>query len=118
MNPQDCKRSQVGVAVEATDGLAHRVNPIGEGEKRVEKTEEGRHHFDGIQARRSGDLKNHNDDTQALTDMLETGRQHVDHGKEHQRNKDSSTYKGKLRDRLDTDNQIADGNNQSLPDRE
>ena len=50
--------------------------------------------------------------------MLEAGRQHVDHGKEDQRNKDSSPHKGQFRDRLDPDHQIADGDDQSLPNRE
>ena len=118
VDPQHCNRSQVRVPVETTNCLAHRVNSISEGEKGMEETEEGGHHLDGIQARRSGDLKDHNDDTQALTDMLEAGRQHVDHGKEHQRNKDSSPHKGQFRDRLDPDHQIADGDDQSLPNRE
>ena len=63
MNPQDCKRSQVGVAVEAADGLAHRIDAIGEGEKRMEETEEGGHHLDGIQASRARNLQHDNDDT-------------------------------------------------------
>ena len=115
VNTQNCNRSQVCVPVETTNSLAHRVNPIGEGEERMEETEEGGHHFNGIQARGTRDLKDHNDDTQALTDMLEAGRQHVDHRMEHQRNKDS---KGQFRNRLYTDNQIADGDDQSLPNRE
>lgn len=54
VDSQHCNRSQVRVPVETSNGLAHRVNSISEGEERMEETEEGGHHLDGIQARRSG----------------------------------------------------------------
>ena len=63
MNRQHSNCSNIRVVIEATDRFAHCINAIGEGEKRMEETEEGGHHFDGIQARSARDLQHDNDDT-------------------------------------------------------
>ena len=109
---------QVGVSVEPGDDLTQRVNTVGEGEQRVQEAEEGRQHLDRIQAGRPGNLHNHDDDAQALADVLEARGEHVDDRHKHQRDDHRRPHERGTRHRLHADNQVADRHDERLNDPE
>ena len=79
------------MTIKAGDRLTQRVDPVRERQQRVQHTEEGRHHFDRIQAGSTRNLYDHDDDAQALADVLEAGRQHVDDRHKHHRDEHGRT---------------------------
>ena len=115
MNCQHPNCSNIRVVIEATDRFAHGIDAIGEREKRVEETEEGRHHLDWIQASSTRDLQHDNDDAKAFTNVLETSRQHVNNREIGQGTDHRCPNKSKLGDSLDPNDEISNRHNHCLP---
>ena len=76
---------QVIHRVKAADGLAHGVDGIGEGQKRVNDLEKVRHHLDGEHARGAGNLHDEQNDRDGLPDVPKCvgQREHEVHVHEH-----------------------------------
>ena len=63
--------------VEAANRLAERVDRIGEGEQRVQRTVEARHHLDGVEAGGAGDLQHDHRHHERLAHVHERGGKRV-----------------------------------------
>ena len=109
--------SNIRVVIEATDRFAHGIDAIGEGEKRMEETEEGRHHLDGIQASSTRDLQHNNDNAQTFADVLEAGCQHINNREISQGTDHRCPNKSKLGDSLDPNDEISNRHNHCLSKR-
>ena len=104
--------------IEPRHNLTQRVNTVSEGEQRVQEAEEGRKHLDRVQAGRTGNLHDHNDDAQALADVLEARGEHVDDRDKHERNSDRRPHETQSGDRLNADDQVTDRHDERLNDPE
>lgn len=80
--------TQVMQPVEAANGLAHRIDAVGERKQWVDRLEERGRHFDGVQASRGRYLHEDEDDADALAQMLQGHRKRVDDAEIGQRSDD------------------------------
>ena len=84
----------------------------------MQETEEGRQHLNRVQAGRAGNLHDHDDDAQALTDVLEARRKHVDDRHVDHRNNDRRPHERRARDGLHANGQVTDRHDERLDDAE
>ena len=118
VNSERPQGQEVLVPVEAAHRLAHRFNPICEREHRMQETEKRRQHLNRVQAGRAGNLHDHDDDAQALTDVLEARRKHVDDRHVDHRNNDRRPHESRARDGLHANDQVTDRHDKRLDDAE
>ena len=104
--------------VESPDDLTQRINTVGEGEQRMQEPEEGGQHFDRIQAGRARNLHDHDDDAQALADVLEARREHVDNRHEHHRDHHRRPHETQSGHRLHADDKDTGRHDKRLDDPE
>ena len=98
---------QVIHAVHAADGLAHRVNAIRKRQQRMQRLEEARHHLNGVHARGTRDLHDHEDDADGLADVLERDRQGVNDVHVHERGEHAGEHEQRRMLALDTEDEVA-----------
>ncbi|KAM9862911.1 hypothetical protein ACI1US_01272 [Leucobacter sp. BZR 635] len=110
-------KAPVVAAVEASDGLTHRIDAVGERQQRIDCAEEPRHELDRVQPRGTRNLHDHEQHAEAATDVAERDRERIDNAHVDERGEDSGRHERDGARGLHANDEVSDTHDDRLQHR-